>query len=130
MNNQTKFASPLILFLMPILFGIGIQSLGYDTRRFAILPAGNTGKSEKASPAKQKPEASKEFNCTPSKQNGGISLNPQDTADQNEGVAADPPATYDPENAEEIISPKGPPALEVALETPPKTLPTIRFHSK
>ena len=129
MNNQTRFANPLILFLMPILFGVGIQSLGYDTRRFAILPAGNTGKSKKASPAKQIPEA-KEFNSTPSKQNGGITLDPPDTADQNESVAVNPPATPNQENAKEIITPEGPPALEVTLETPPQTLPTIRFHRK
>ena len=128
MNNQTRFANPLILFLMPILFGLGIQSLRYDTRRFAILPAGNAGKSEKESPEKQNSGDYQEFNSAPSKQNGGISLNPPDTADQNEGVTANSPATSGQENAEETISPQSPPAIEVTMETPPKALPTIRFN--
>lgn len=169
MNNQIKFANPLILFLMPILFGIGIQSLSYETRRFAVLPTGNTGKCAKESPEKQKSGGNQEFNTTPGKQNKdvpvnppntagqnegvavnppdaakpneGIPLNPSNTADQNESVPVDipeaakpdedvavaPPATSDQGNNQKTINPKFPPAIEVAMEPPPKTLPTIRF---
>ncbi|WP_027364296.1 hypothetical protein [Desulfotruncus alcoholivorax] len=118
MNNPTRFVNPLILFLMPVLFGIGIHSLSYETRRFAILPAGNAGKSEKAAPAILKPEGNQI-------ENEGISVVQPDTVEQDEGAPID-----HPDKTMQNEATKEPPAIEVATETPPKALPTIRYNRK
>ena len=145
MSSQTKFAGPLILFLMPVLFSLGIESISYETRRFAVLPAGKVGKSGNTSPVKQESNKSQDDNTVPASASDGVSeettpetakenedttVETPDAAKQNENISIETSATSGQKDTGENINPAGPPAVEVAVEIPPKALPSIRINQR